>query len=705
MAPRMGPQGAALSDACRKALYDRGVLAYSCDTMNMDPDPSSFSRPSRGPVRLVALAAGLLIALGALSFLCAPLVAGASFRSAMAQAGFPEARFARASAGFSGARFETVALDPDGFSTIQSISVTYGIRDLIFRGRIRTLNVSGAVLTADWDPDTGPGLAGWAGRTDLKGSGPALSGPLPFESVSFENIRLDMATSEGGITLEGNANLTSTPDGETALSASVEGKQYQLSLKTALSGKRVPDGSWSLEASVENGRINLKSGRFSRIDGWVSASGGPSVQPVLSGQLTAGKFAAGWVQMQSLSATLDGTPQAPHAIVTGTAAGVPGLNLSAELRPESLIATLNAQKPTDLRDYLTLAAKALGRPPLSERSIPKGFSALTLSARRESVPSGQPAVRRYSVTLADAAKSLSARSDLMWDGATLAGTLETGPIALETLGALFPGFLPEGWRVASGSTQTQGQIAASWRTGGLRVDGPLKVRLTDVDLESDVATIKGGAGSLVFDSLVPPATTGVQTFTIKRADIGLPLENTSVRATVEPGGVVAVQSVSAGFAGGRVDAGAFRIQGGGFENADVRLSGVDLARAVKAFRSQGVTLSGVLDGRMTLSKKPAGSILAHGQIKTRAPGGVVRYRPDPVPAFLAGDDPGLVTARLALENLQYETLSVVFKGPLDGDMETQLSARGLNEEAFGARPVELNLNLQGAIFPLFRLAR
>ncbi len=671
-------------------------------------DPTAQGVSSRHRLILWAGGAGgAVLALALLWALCGPFLAGAAFRAALARSGFPDVRFERAFVGASEARFDKVALDSESFSTIETIAATYGLWDLIVHGRLKTLRLSNAVLTGEWEPGTGPRLAGWSGDTqerELSSQG-ALDA-LPVESVTLENIRVDMATTEGGITLQGNGSLSRTPDGGAAFQAAVEGKQYQLSLQTALSGKRAPDGTWSVEANIQNGRLNLDSCRLSRIDGWLSATGGPGVpQPTLSGQLTAGKFVAGWLQMQSLSASVDGTPDSPHVILNAAAAGVPGLGVAAELRDGALVATLSAQRPSDLRDYLVLAAKSLGRAPPPERAIPKGFSALTLTARREAAPADQPTVRRYSLSLEDAAKTLSIRSDLMRDGATLVGTLETGPVALETIGALFPGFLPGGWRVAGGTTRTQGQIAASWGAQGLRIDGPLKVELRDVDLDSDAAQIEGANATLVFDSLTPPVTTGLQTLAIKRADIGLPIDDVSARIRLEPGGVVAVQSMTGGFAGGRIDSGPFRIREGGFENAQVRLTDVDLTRAVKAFRSRDLSLSGVVDGQMTVSKKAGGSILARGKIETRKPGGTVRYTPDPVPAFLAGDDPGLTTARRALENLHYEVLAVDFQGPLDGDMETRLTARGFNDAAFGDRPVELNLNLQGAILPLFKLAR
>lgn len=646
-------------------------------------------------------ALGGVVALVILFALCGPFVAGAAFRSAMAQAGFPEARFERVQVGAGQSVFEMVTLDSDGFSTIGTVSVTYGFWDLVFRGRVRSLRLADAVLTGEWDSGVMPGLAGWSGSTG--GSG---VGALPFESLRLENIRVDMATHEGGITLEGDASVSVTPEGRAAFQASIEGKQYQLSLKAALSGKKDTDGNWSAEANIENGRVNLESCKFSRIDGWVSASGGPgTAHPALSGQLTAGKLSAGWIQMQSLNAAIDGTPDVPHLVLGGAAAGVPGLALSAEWKDDALVATLSAEKKTDLQDYLVLTAKSLGRPALPVQAIPKGFSTLTLRLRREATPADQPALRRYSLSLTDAAKTLSARSDMMWDGAMLGGTIETGSMEMGTLGALFPALLPEGWGISGGKTEIQGQIAAGWDASGLRIDGPLKVRLDSVDLDSDVASLEDLSGALVFDSLTPPVTTGVQTLTVAQADIGLPLEDVSAGIRVDPSGALAIQSASGSFAGGRIEAGPFTVRDGRFEKAQVHLIDVDLARAVKAFRSRDVSLSGIVDGQMILSKKPGQAIYAQGKIEARSPGGIVRYAPDPVPSFLAGDDPGLETARLALENLRYDVLSVEFKGPLDGDMETHLIARGANEDAFGDRPVELNLNLQGAIFPLFRLAR
>ncbi|MCB9979435.1 MAG: YdbH domain-containing protein [Rhodospirillales bacterium] len=651
------------------------------------------------------VAIGLTLFVFLLFMFSGSFLARLAFHSAINGAGFPNAHYENARFGTSGVTFERVALDTDSFSTIETISATYSLPGLLFRGKIDTLSLKNAVLTGEWRSGPIPAIAGWIPNSQTP-SPPSLPEVFPFAALTIENLRLDLDTQEGGITLLANAALSTTADGDAAFQANIEGKQYQLSIKAGLSGKKTADGQWSLEANIENGRVNLESFKFSRIDGWITASGGPGTpEPTLSGQLTAGKLAAGWIQMQSLTASLDGTPDAPHLIVNGAAAGVPGLALAAELRDGALSATLSASGKTDLRDYLTLTAKILNRPPPPMQTIPKGFSALTLRLNREPTPADRPTLRRYSLSLSDAEKTLDAYSDLMWDGNTLAGTIQTGPISLDAAGPLFPTLLPEGWKLVGGTADIQGQIAMAYDTSGLRIDGPMKIKLKDVDLDSAPARIEGAEGSFVFDSLTPPVTTGFQKLAIAQADIGLPIEQITANIKIDPSGVLTVQGASGDFANGRIEAAPFEIHGGSFQGVEVRLSGVDLKRAVKAFRARDISLSGILDGGMTLSGKPGEPVYAQGRIEARAPGGLVRYAPDPVPAFLAGDDPGLETARLALENLAYEALSVDFKGPLGGDMETHLIARGYNSKAFGDRPVELNLNLQGAILPLFQLAR
>lgn len=668
-------------------------------------DSTKPPRRSRRAVVIGAIAAGVTVLTLLVFLFSGSFFAGIAFRSAMKSAGFPAARYESLSFGAGGASFDHVVLDADSFSTIENVFATYTLRGLLFGGKIETLSLKNAVLTGEWRSGAAPSIAGWVpgGKPDAPLS---LPGTFPFSSLNIDTLRLDLDTPEGGITLRTNAALSVSPQGEATFQASMEGKQYQLSLKAALSGKRSADGKWSVEANIENGRINLESFTFSRIDGWISASGGPGTpEPTLSGQLTAGKLAAGWVQMQSLNAALDGTPEAPHLIANGAAAGVPGLALALEVKNDALNATLSAAGKTDLRDYLALTAKSLKRPAPPLQAIPKGFSALSLRLTREPTPANQPGLRRYSLSLSDAGKTLDAYSDLMWDGKTLAGTVQTGPVALEAAALLFPAALPDGWQITDGTCDVQGQIAATYDSTGLRIDGPLKIKLKDVDADSPVVRIEKANGSFVFDSLTPPVTTGFQTLTVGRADIGLPIDDVSADIKMDPSGIVTVQNAGGDFAGGRIEAASFDIQGGAFRGLDVRLSDIDLTRAVKAFRAKDMSLSGTLDGRMSLSGKPGEPVYAQGRIEARAPGGLVRYAPDPVPAFLAGDDPGLETARLALENLAYEALSIDFKGPLGGDMETHLIARGYNSKAFGDRPVELNLNLQGAILPLFQLAR
>lgn len=652
--------------------------------------------------------AALALCVWAVAAFALPALAGGALRSALRDIGFPQVSIEKIEAGFRFARFRTIALDPDSLSSIGAIEVSFSPADLLATGKIREILVSDLVLTADYSSDAPPSLAGWGGS--YTGHGGSFSGhEPPFERMTLRNARLDVATDSGGIGLTGDVAATVDANGDLAFQSKFSAAQYQASFDLTLSGALEKSGNWSLAAQIAEGKLAFDGLKVSRISGWIDAkSGEKDGPPSLTGQIAAGSIMGGLVRLQELTATLEGTPQSPKISLDGKAAGVPGLTLRATMENGAIEADIAAREPSDLADYLRLAAEAAGQK-LDPALIPQRFSGVNLRVTRG--PESADAVdasRRFTLALSDSEETLSLHSDLLWNPKerSLSGLFETGTIPAALAFRLFPSVLPQGWRARGGSLNGQGQFTATFAEGGAKISGPANILLDDLDLENEEgSSVSGLSGRLIFESLVPAATKGFQKLTAARADAGLPLESVQARVKIGSDGSISVHDASAILAGGsvRLEDSSLR-KGRLIQPTRVHLENIDLARAARLYDAKALAPSGLIDGTLTLSPGPAGRIDLSGALESRAPGGEIRYDPDPVPAFLAGSDPGLETARVALRDFRYETFGVTLEGTLGGDLRAGLSAKGTSPSAFGQRPIELNLTVEGAVLPLFRLS-
>lgn len=133
----------------------------------------------------------------------------------------------------------------------------------------------------------------------------------------------------------------------------------------------------------------------------------------------------------------------------------------------------------------------------------------------------------------------------------------------------------------------------------------------------------------------------------------------------------------------------------------VELKGIKLSELTG--KETSVIADGTVSGTIPLRFKNSADLTIHnGVLKSDQPGSF-KYQPKELPASLQGDDPRMETVRLALSNYNYDSLEVLIDGPVNGNLKTVLKAKG-KSPAFENRPVNLNLNLEGALAASIRQA-
>jgi hypothetical protein len=137
----------------------------------------------------------------------------------------------------------------------------------------------------------------------------------------------------------------------------------------------------------------------------------------------------------------------------------------------------------------------------------------------------------------------------------------------------------------------------------------------------------------------------------------------------------------------------------------IDLEGLDLARVVALERQFGVEASGALDGRLPFSVTPRGMTIADGQLRARAPGGVVRYTPNEAARAMAASNPSVKLVQEALSNYHYAQLEADVQYSEGGDLALRVAMAGQNPDWNAGQPVKLNINLNDNVPMLLRSLR
>jgi hypothetical protein len=269
---------------------------------------------------------------------------------------------------------------------------------------------------------------------------------------------------------------------------------------------------------------------------------------------------------------------------------------------------------------------------------------------------------------------------------------------VRTPAAVFP---VVGSRIDSGSGRIAARARVGWGAGA--EPGNAELLLENVALTGPTFALAGVNGVLTAGSLRPLKTRGAQLLSAGLLDLGVPFTNGLLRFAVEPGEVLRVEQAGFDWAGGTVRLAPFTSP---FASAgrDLKLeaSGLDLAQVLATAGVEGLSATGTLAGVLPLTIDAAGPRFRKGVLAATGPGSL-RYDPQQPPAFLSGaQNENTALVMQALQNMQYEELSLGIDGAVGSEMAVTLKVRGKNPDFYGGYPVALNLNLSGALGMILR---
>lgn len=266
--------------------------------------------------------------------------------------------------------------------------------------------------------------------------------------------------------------------------------------------------------------------------------------------------------------------------------------------------------------------------------------------------------------------------------------------------ALYPPFAPLALRDVAGRVEARGRVT---RDAAGTFAWTAAVACRDLAASTPLARVEGvhGAVSLAGPPLHTPER---QVVSIGLLDVGVPLTEGLVEATLRPDGALALRRARFAFAGGTLETGATVVDPGtGLGAVTLRATDLDLARLLERVQLAGLTGTGQVEGELPLVREDGALAVRGGVLRASSAGGTIRYAPAASVRGLAESRPyDLGLAVEAFSDFRYEALEARIDGELDAALTVGLHVRGVNPDFQDGRPVELNLNLEAHLADLVR---
>lgn len=269
-------------------------------------------------------------------------------------------------------------------------------------------------------------------------------------------------------------------------------------------------------------------------------------------------------------------------------------------------------------------------------------------------------------------------------------------------------FFPVAGQYVSNVTGSLGALARlEWRKddkGSWTVSQRGRLLLRDIGASYNDFPVVGINTVISFESLAPLTFTRQQV-AIGAFTAGLPLQNGLVTMSLDAKNQLSVHDGTMEMAGGKIGVAPFTLDLVK-QQADIVLTAenLDLKQIFAIAPMEGLSAEGRMQGRLPIAMRAGNMSLNKGELSSLG-GGVIRYSPQELPAFLADDtNQHIVDLRTALANFNFSSLKMGLQGDLLKEQTITLNIEGKNPDFYGGHPVKLNLNVEGPLQNIVRYA-
>ncbi len=340
---------------------------------------------------------------------------------------------------------------------------------------------------------------------------------------------------------------------------------------------------------------------------------------------------------------------------------------------------------------------------------PAFFVPLTVALKMTPVAS-RPHTTGLAATISGGHGALMVKAEGQHDSATQRGTLRGRliPLVMQPEVSQLSEYFPVTSTYLDDVTGDVRALAAvEWARdskGAWQVKPRGGVMLRDVAATYSGFPIVGINTVLSFDSLLPLAFTRQQV-AVGAFTAGLPLQNGLMTMSLSPAGVLSVHDGRMNMAGGKISVAPFTLDLT-TQNADIALQaeGLEMQQLFAIAPLEGLSAEGIMAGHLPMTMRAGALALKDGKLESVG-GGMIRYNPREVPAFLQdGGNPYMTDLRTALANFAFSSLKMGLSGDLLKEQTITLNIEGKNPDFYGGHPVKLNLNVEGPLQSIVKYA-
>lgn len=228
------------------------------------------------------------------------------------------------------------------------------------------------------------------------------------------------------------------------------------------------------------------------------------------------------------------------------------------------------------------------------------------------------------------------------------------------------------------------------------------VYLKDIEIEGGTYRLQRLNSAITLESLSPPKTKGPQTVSVGLLDPGLPMTNVLANFSMEDASLVDVRDISMTFADGEISGESLLLAFDERESTTAfTVSDIALPTLAQLSGLAGLETTGTLSGTVPVRLVDGEVFVMNGTLSTTEPGSI-RYKPDQATSAVATGEGGMTLAMQALENFQYDSISVQISGSIQNELEAKLAIKGRNPGLYGGYPIDFNLNLSGELANIIR---
>ncbi len=231
--------------------------------------------------------------------------------------------------------------------------------------------------------------------------------------------------------------------------------------------------------------------------------------------------------------------------------------------------------------------------------------------------------------------------------------------------------------ISSASGSSGGKAAFAWTPTGVTSSGSAVAR--DVSFQGPgvaVTRTEGVTGDLSFSNLMPVATAGEQTVSIRKIDLdALDLENGAMRFALPGDDTLRIIEAEFPWFGGTIGAYTSTMAlSGATSETRLQIDNVSLAELLGFFNVEGLSGEGVIEGVLPITFEGARARIDGGVLSAKG-AGVIRYTGD-IAGAAGQTNASTELAFEALREFRYEALSTTIDGALDGTLVMKVAFEG-----------------------------